>query len=301
MNKYIITFFLMIQNVFSVGVAAGTEIKNVAYINYKVGSIEFSSKSNELIDIVDQKIDMKMTCTESDTVVVSVSEKKRAMAFVLTNTGNGEDTYTFTALEGETLDFRVNNAEVYVDNGDGVFSSVTDTLASEVILASDTNISLFLVSDMPENATNKSSNGIKANSRVQGSLLYGESKKMDKFYAVMVAHEDAKKDFCTYEVSTLALTLKKSATLSSDKAFLGSTIHYKIEVNVVGEGTVEDVVVHGNIPIGTNYIDNSLQLDGVSAGDFNGSAIAVALNTIVQTEQGTNLVHTVTFDVKIQE
>jgi uncharacterized repeat protein (TIGR01451 family) len=220
---------------------------------------------------------------------------------VLTNTGNGEDTYTFTAVEGDTLDFRVNNAEVYVDNGDGAFSSETDTLATEVTLASDTNVSLFLVSDMPENASNKSSNGIKANSIVQGSLLYGESKKMDKFYVVMVAHEDAQKDFCTYEVSNLALTLEKSAIFSSDKAFLGSTIHYKIEVNAVGEGTVEDVIVHDNIPRGTNYVTNSLKLDGVSSGDFNGSAIAVPLNPIVQTGQANNLVHTVTFDVKIQE
>jgi len=301
MNKYIITFFLMVQNLFSIGVAAGTEIKNVAYLNYKVDTIDFSSKSNELIDIVDQKIDMKMTCNESDVVVVSVAEKKRAMAFILTNTGNGEDTYTFTAIEGNTLDFRVDNAEVYVDNGDGVFSSVTDTLAREITLASDTNVSLFLVSDMPVDASSKSSNGIKANSIVQGSLLYGESKQMDGFYAVMVAPEDAKKDFCTYEVSNLALTLEKSATFSSDKAFLGSTIHYKIEVNAIGEGTVEDVVVHDNIPVGTNYVANSLKLDGVSAGDFNGSAITVALNPIVQTGQDSNLVHTVTFDVKIQE
>jgi len=301
MNKYIITFFLMIENVFSVGVTAGTEIKNVAYLTYKVDAIDFSSTSNELVDIVDQKIDMKMTCAESDVVVVGVGEEKRAMAFILTNTGNGEDTYTFTAVEGKTLDFRVNNAAVYVDNGDGVFSSATDTLAREVSLASDTNISLFLVSDMPENASSKSSNGIKANSILQGSLLYGESKKMDKFYVVMVAHEDAQKDFCTYEVFNLALTLEKSATLSSDKAFLGSTIHYKIEVNALGEGTVENVVVHDNIPIGTNYIANSLKLDGVSAGDFNGSAIAVPLNAIVQIGQDNNLVHTVTFDVKIQE
>lgn len=35
MNKYIIIFLLMIQDLYSLGVPAGTEIKNIAYLNYK--------------------------------------------------------------------------------------------------------------------------------------------------------------------------------------------------------------------------------------------------------------------------
>ena len=301
MNKYIITFLLMIQQLYSVGVMAGTEIKNVAYLNYKVNDMEFTGVSNELIDVVDQKIDMKMACNESDVVIVGTGEKKRAMAFVLTNTGNGEDAYTFTPVEGDSLDFQVDNAEVYVDNGDGIFSVLEDTLATEIAVASDGNVSLFFVSDIPTEANRHSSNGIQASSMLQGSLLYGEFRKLDNYYAVMASKEEAKKDFCTYEVSPLALTLAKTATFSSDKAFLGSTIHYKIEVNVLGEGTIEEIVVSDNIPIGTIYVEDSLKLDGVLAGDFNGSAISVILNPIVQAEQDNSPVHTVTFDVKIQE
>ena len=301
MNKYIIIFLLMIQDLFSVGVSAGTEIKNIAYLNYKVDAVAFTATSNELIDIVDQKIDMQMTCNESDVVVVGVGESKRAMAFVLTNSGNGEDTYTFSTVEGNPLDFSVNNAEVYVDNGNGVFSIFEDSLATELSLASDANVSLFLVADIPADASNYSANGIKAQSTLQGSLLYGESKKLNNFYAVMATPEEAKSDFCTYEVSNLALTLEKSATFSSDKAYLGSTIHYKIDVNVLGEGTIEEIVLRDNIPIGTRYVPNSLKLDGVSFGDFNGTAIAVPLNPIIQTQNSNSLVHTVTFDVKIQE
>ena len=301
MNKYIIIFLLMIQDLFSVGVSAGTEIKNIAYLNYKVDAVAFTATSNELIDIVDQKIDMQMTCNESDVVVVGVGESKRAMAFVLTNSGNAEDTYTFSTVEGNPLDFSVNNAEVYVDNGNGVFSIFEDSLATELSLASDANVSLFLVADIPADASNYSANGIKAQSTLQGSLLYGESKKLNNFYAVMATSEEAKSDFCTYEVSNLALTLEKSATFSSDKAYLGSTIHYKIDVNVLGEGTIEEIVLRDNIPTGTRYVPNSLKLDGVSFGDFNGTAIAVPLNPIIQTQNSNSLVHTVTFDVKIQE
>jgi uncharacterized repeat protein (TIGR01451 family) len=261
--------------------------------------VNFSATSNTLVDIVDQKIDMKMVCQESKPVVVGVGEKKRAMSFMLSNTGNGVDSYLFSTVEGETLDFKVDNAEVYQDNGDGVFS-VEDSLATEVEVEADSNVTLFLVSDIPDDAEKFSYNGIEASSTIQGSLVYGESKKLDDFYAVMVAKEDAKSALCGYEVSNLALKLEKTATLSSDKPYSGSTIHYKIALKVIGEGVVENVVVKDNIPTGTTYIEDSLKLDGVTAGDFNGTAVLVELASIAQTKASSDPKHYVTFDVRVQ-
>jgi uncharacterized repeat protein (TIGR01451 family) len=300
MNRYIFSLFFSIVNFsYAVGVPSGTKIVNVAHLDYKVDSVSFSATSNRLVDIVDQKIDMKMVCQESRPVVVGVGEKKRAMSFMLSNTGNGTDRYSFSPIEGETLDFKVDNAEVYQDNGDGVFSK-EDSLATEVEVEADANVTLFLVSDIPDDAKKLSFNGIKVSSAIQGSLVYGESKKLDDFYAVMVAPEDAKSDVCAYEVSNLALKLEKTATLSSDKPYSGSIIHYKIAVKVIGEGVVESVVVKDNIPTGTTYIADSLKLDGVTAGDFNGTAISVALASIAQTKASSEPKHHVTFDVRIQ-
>ena len=299
MNKYIITFFLMIQNLFSIGVAAGTEIKNVAYLDYVVDIVSFQAKSNELIDIVDQKIDMQMVCQESQSVVVGIGEKKRAMSFLFSNTGNGEDTYSFSSIEGESVDFSVTNIAVYLDNGDGVFSD-EDNIAVDVEVASDENVTLFLVSDIPENADKFSSNGIKASSNIQGSLVYGESKLLEDFYAVVATKEDAKSDVCAYEVSHLAVELEKTATLSSDKVYSGTTISYKIAVKIIGEGSVENIVINDSIPSGTTYIEDSLKLDGITAGDFNGTAISVALASVTQTTASSDPKHHVTFDVRVQ-
>jgi uncharacterized repeat protein (TIGR01451 family) len=300
MNRYILYFFMVIvQFLNAEGVPAGTKIINVAKLDYIVDSVNFSATSNTLVDIVDQKIDMKMVCQESKPVVVGVGEKKRAMSFMLSNTGNGVDSYLFSTVEGETLDFKVDNAEVYQDNGDGVFS-VEDSLATEVEVEADANVTLFLVSDIPDDAEKFSYNGIEASSTIQGSLVYGESKKLDDFYAVMVAKEDAKSALCGYEVSNLALKLEKTATLSSDKPYSGSTIHYKIALKVIGEGVVENVVVKDNIPTGTTYIEDSLKLDGVTAGDFNGTAVLVELASIAQTKASSDPKHYVTFDVRVQ-
>ncbi|CAA6807141.1 MAG: Similarity [uncultured Sulfurovum sp.] len=299
MNKYIITFILMIQSLFSVGITAGTEIKNIAYLNYNLESVPFSATSNELIDIVDQKIDMQIVCQESEAVIVGVGEQRRAMRFILNNTGNGTDSYVFSSIEGDVLDFKVSNADIYLDNGDGIFS-VEDSLATEIDVLSDGNISLFLVSDIPEDASNFSENGIKASSIIQGSLDYGESKKLENFYAVALTEESAKSDVCTYEVSNLAVALEKTAILSSDKLYKGSTIEYKIAVNVIGEGSIDNIVVNDNIPTGTVYVDNSLKLDGVTAGDFNGTAISVVLPSINQLKENSEPKHHITFDVKVQ-
>ena len=300
MNKYIIYFFLVIvQFSYAVGVPAGTEIVNVAHLDYQVDSISFTATSNTLVDIVDQKVDMQMVCQESKPVVVGVGEEKRAMSFMLNNTGNGADSYVFSTIEGQTLDFKVDNAEVYIDNGDGVFS-LEDSLATEVDVSADANVTLFLVSDIPSDAEKFSYNGIKASSTIQGSLVYGESKKLENFYAVMTTQEDAKSDVCAYKVSPLALKLEKTATLSSDKLYSGSTIHYQIAVKVIGEGTIDNIVVKDNIPTGTIYIEDSLKLDGVTAGDFNGTAVSVVLASIVQTTASSDPKHQVTFDVRVQ-
>ena len=300
MNKYLFSFFISIVHFsYAVGVPAGTEIVNVAHLDYQVDSISFAATSNTLVDIVDQKVDMKMVCQESKSVVVGVGEKKRAMSFMLNNTGNGADKYVFSTIEGETLDFKVENAEVYIDNGDGVFSP-EDSLATEVDVSADGNVTLFLVSDIPADADKFSYNGIKASSTIQGSLVYGESKKLENFYAVMTTQETAKSDVCAYEVSPLALKLEKTATLSSDKLYSGSTIHYQIAVKVIGEGTIDNIMVKDNIPTGTTYIEDSLKLDGVTAGDFNGTAVSVVLASIVQTTASSDPKHQVTFDVRVQ-
>jgi len=300
MNKYLFSFFISIVHFsYAVGVPAGTEIVNVAHLDYQVDSISFTATSNTLVDIVDQKVDMQMVCQESKPVIVGVGEEKRAMSFMLNNTGNGADSYVFSTIEGETLDFKVDNVEVYIDNGDGVFS-LEDSLATEVDVSADANVTLFLVSDIPSDADKFSYNGIKASSTIQGSLVYGESKKLEDFYAVMTTQEDAKSDVCAYEVSPLALKLEKTATLSSDKLYSGSTIHYQIAVKVIGEGTIDNIVVKDNIPTGTTYIEDSLKLDGVTAGDFNGTAVSVVLASIVQTTASSDPKHQVTFDVRVQ-
>ena len=299
MNKYFILFLLMIQNLFSVGVTAGTVIKNTAYLDYVVESIVMKSKSNELIDIVDQKLDMNMVCQESSSVIVEPGDMKRTMRFMLTNNGNGEDSYVLTPIEGKSVDFSVSNIAVYIDNDDGIFSEAEDTLVTELTLLADETASLFLVSNIPTDAEKRSSNGLKVDSLIQGDLLYGEFKKLDNFYALVANTEEGKSALCTYEVPSIVLELEKTATLSSDKLYKGTKIHYAIGVKAIGTGTLENVVVKDAIPEGTTYVKGTLKLDGKLVDDSNEVGILVSIGEITQEIENTEILHTITFDVRV--
>jgi len=299
MKQLFILFLLLIHYLYAVGVPAGTSIENVAHLHYSVGDSNFTINSNKVVDIVDQKIDMKMSCQESSPVIVGVSETKRVLTFKITNIGNGADSYNFIAENRDDSTFEVLNKKIYLDNGDGIFTETIDFEVNDLNLSADRNATLFLVADIPAEASAFSYNGIKVNSKLQENLNYGEAKNLGDYYAVMVAKENALVDFCAYELSPLGITLHKTATLSSDELYVGSTIHYSIAVKVTGTGVVTNVDITDVIPHGTVYVPNTLQLDGVAFGDFNGTAINVKIPKIEQSEESNDSKHIVSFDVKV--
>ena len=300
MVRYIITLLVLIENLFSIGVTAGTKIEHVAYLDYTLDSIEMKTHSNKLIDIVDQKLDMNFLSQENGPIIVEPNDKKRAIKFRITNNGNGSDTYLFTPIKGDTLDFNVENVAVYKDNGDDFFSETEDKVITKLPLKADESATLFLVADIPKDAEKFSENGIRVSSLLQGDMVYGESKKLEKYHVVVANTEEANVAYGSYEVPSIVLELEKSATLSSDKLYKRSTIHYTIGVKAIGTGRVDDVVVKDVIPKGTKYVPHSLKLDGKSIDGYDGSAVLVTIDSISQKEESNEVLHSVTFDVRVE-
>jgi len=290
----------MIQNLFSVGIGAGTEIKNIAYLDYVVDSIPMHSKSNELTDIVDQKLDMNIICQEGSSVIVEPEDRRVVLTFRIANSGNGEDSYSFTTIEDSSSSFSVSNIEVYKDDGDGVFSVGDDTLVENIKLLADETATLFFVSNIPKDAQKISLNGLQVDSLIQGDLVYGEIRKLKEFYAVVATKDESRSAMCAYEVPSIVLELEKTSTLSSAELYKGTTIHYDIALKAIGTGRLENIVIRDEIPTGTTYVKKSLKLDGSFVDGFNGESIAVEIEEIEQEHETSEVLHHVTFDVKVQ-
>jgi len=295
MYPHITLFLFFSLFIFAKGVPAGTQIINIAYLEYEIGDQTYHATSNTLIDTVDQLVDMRLSCMESEEVAVSSGQKAVPFRFLLSNLGNGEDSFELNFLRGSSSSFDVSNAKIYIDNGNDIFDT-QDQLVTNITLQHDATQVLFLVSDIPSSAQGLSKNGIEALSKVQSSEGF-----RDHNYSVVVATQSgANIDYCSYKASSLWLELVKSVTPPHGSTVSqGDTIHYAIEVKVVGEGVVQNVVIEDAIPQNTEYIPNSLKLNSITQGEYKEGRVAI---NIAQIEQRANLQpkNIIEFDVKVK-
>jgi len=298
-----ILFAIVLLSTFVVskGVPAGTPIINVAKLSYVIDSVDYNTTSNTITDIVDQVLELEIVCQDSEHIIVQSGEVDRALTFRLTNLGNGTDNFTLTPDANRSVDFEVENSRFYMDtNHNGVFDVSNDQQITDVNLSADNNVTLFFVSDMPSmsyTSGSLSANGIEARSSISGSGTPGTFVDMGTYFAVDGVRGGIDSALCVYEMSATGIVLQKSATLSSDKLYKGSIIHYKIKANVEGTGEIQNVVIKDTIPQGTSYVVNSMSLNSANisdSGHISGTDIAVSVgNMSLSTE------YTLEFDVKV--
>lgn len=299
-SKIFILLFMLSAFSYTKGVPAGTQIVNVAQLDYAVDGINYTTTSNTITDTVDQVIDLDIVCQTSTNTLVQTGETQRALTFRLSNIGNGTDSFSLIPDTNATTP-EVDNRLIYLDNGDGVFNT-SDTQISDINLTADANVTLFFVSDIPSAASwISSSNGIEARSTTGGSGTPGTSYTLDNYFAVDGFKGGVDSDLCTYELHRLELNLEKSATLSSTELYTGTIIHYKIVASVEGVGTLSAVVIKDIIPSGTSYVPNTLELDGNLLSDathITSNVVTVPVGDMIQTSTS-QPTHTLEFDVKV--
>lgn len=269
---------------FGKGVPAGTKITNIAYLEYTIEQKRVTTQSNQLIDTVDQLIDMKLSCMESDTISVKAGDRDIPFRFLVANMGNGSDTLELSHILATNSDFTVENIRLYLDDGNNIFDT-KDRPITHLTLNADEIKTIFLVSNIPKNSQGVSSNGIE----LQSSTLSDENKALP--YEVVIANR-ATIDYCSCQTTPIWLELKKSATQKDN------TIHYSIEAIAHGSGLLNNVVIRDPIPAGTHFVEGSLRLNKIKQGEFKDNAISVTIDQIDQRneQKATNIVE---FDVTL--
>ena len=297
------------------GVDAGTLIENTATATYEDGDGPQTVDSNTVVVRVDELIDVTVTSLDSGPIGTAPGEA--VLTFEVTNQGNGPEAYELTAnpaVAGNDFDTTVTSIAVDT-NGNGTYDPGVDEIltAPETtqVLAADETLTVFVIVEVPVDATDTQSSDVELTAEAvtgtgaPGTVFAGQG--VDGSDAIVGTTGADDSAIGTLVVGITSVDLTKSVSVvdpfGGSSAVPGSIATFTLSANVVGSGSVDDLVITDAIPDGTTYVDESLDLDGGALTDASGddageasdaSGISVDLGTVAG---GT--VHTITFDVTI--
>lgn len=265
------------------GVAPGTLISNTAMVDYTISGNTYSNASNVNTITVDELIDVTVTWQNGANVSVSPGAADQALLFRVTNTGNGTETFTLSAVANLSGDnFDPANARIYFDNDASGDFSVGDQLyvpgSNDPTLASGASVDVLIVSNIPGSVVdgNLGFARLKAASNTftghPGDTLAGAGDAGS--LAVLGLSGGKAADKGIYQVGNSPFTFTKSAKVTDPKGghepVTGGVITYTLKVNPTGVTAVSSALVTDAIPANTTYVPGSLTLNGTAMGDGTG-------------------------------
>lgn len=283
------------------GTRAGSTISNTASASFDTGGGTTTIDSNQVDLLVDELLDVTVASNNPADVPTTPGATGQVLSFSVTNNGNGVESFALSTVAnvgGDDYDPTV--TQLYIDNGDGVFDSATDTLyipgTNDPELEPDESVTIFVVATTPGSVVD-GNRGIVSliaaavtGTGAPGTAFPGQGEGGGD--AVVGATGADGTDNGAFVVSAATVTLVKSAvvtnTLGTADPIPGATITYTIVATVAGSGLVSGLAITDNIPADTSYVAGSITLGGVAqsdavdadAGDYNGTRINVALGTV---------------------
>ncbi len=284
---------------FASGTTAGSTIQNTVTVGYQVGGVAQTSKTASDTFTVDRKVNVTVTEVGSSATVVSPGQVQAVSTFKVTNLSNDTLDFALTAAQqsggsaawGGTDNFDGSNVKIYVDNGDGVFTSA-DTQATYLDeLAADGAKTIFVVMDIPATQVTGDIATVVLTATARAGGTSGSmgaalttsatnTTGVDTVLADAAGATDAANDGAfsakdDFKVSAAALTVLKTSRVVSDpvsgttnpKAIPGATIEYCISVaNATGSATATNIAVNDPLPANVTYVTSSTLLNGTVTG-----------------------------------
>lgn len=283
------------------GTPAGVEITNTASVAFTLGGQRSTLTGNTSTFRVDERVDCNVTWQDAGAVSVRSPDSARLLTFVLTNTGNGSDSYTLSvqnSLPGDQFDPAL--VDIHLDaDGDGLFDPAVDTPyqpgSGDPVLAADATLVVFVRSDIPSGLNG----GDLGYSRLVATSNTGTGAPGTAFagagdsgtWAVLGASGGRDEADGQFQVAGAPVSLVKSVTvddpLGGREPMPGATLSYSINVSVTGPSPVSGLVITDPIPANTTYAPGTLTVNGTpltdepddDAGDVGGTrAGAVTVN-----------------------
>jgi len=230
---------------------AGTNISNIATASYVDNTnTPRTVTSNEVTTAVAQVGSFTLVNDRSATTTPS---GKVEMHHVLTNTGNGTDTFTLQLnnKSGGTFDFESGKFAVYLDkNLDGVPDDAVNlaTANTAVELKSGESAGLIVVATTPNTATAGQMDQLELVATATQQTLY-------------VSGQGTKSNTDTVTITAGAVvSLTKAASINSAK--VGDEIEYTLTFKNTGNATATNVAIFDILPTNVTYVTNSARYSG---------------------------------------
>lgn len=282
------------------GTPAGTLIGNTATLTYSL-----PGKPNETAVAVAPNVavarvvDVVVTWQDAAAIPTSSPDTGRAIAFALTNAGNGSETFRLTrndALAGDQFDPQA--GAIWIESGAQPGLQTTGPAAdilygagvNDPTLAADASLAVYLVANIPAGLPTGSFGGsmLTATAMTPGAAGAAPGSLLGSFGGIQAVAGRATQAGGTgrFLVSGVSMGLAKSVAGVRDPAggtrvMPGAVLTYRIVLTLAGSGIAEAVAMQDPLPASLTYVPGSLSVDGTSRTDAaDGDGVAAANNTV---------------------
>ncbi len=302
------------------GVPAGTVIENTATVSYEYAGTAATVDTNSASLIVAERLDVVVTRQGAE-MPVQPGDPNRALLFRLTNTGNGNETFSLlldSALPGDDFDPLPAATPIYFDTDGSGDLSAGDVAyqpgVNDPVLAADTSVDVLIVNAIPADAVN----GARGLSELTATAVTGSGVPGTGFpgggdgggIAVVGLSGASAAATGEYVVADVEIAFTKAQVVTDPSGgaepVTGATITYSISVEVQSAGVASAAVVRDPVPQYTTFAPGSIVLNGVAltdsadtdAGEFDDAgapAVVVRLGDLTMSDG----IQTVEFSVTI--
>lgn len=313
-------WLLLPTTALAVGTSAGLDISSTATVSYSIGGSNNNATSNTATFRVNEVLDVTVSWQDATNRFVTSPATNQVLSFLLSNTGNGNDSYTLSVannLAGDQFDPSL--VDIYLDtDANNLFDPAVDTLyvpgMNDPLLAADSALSIFVRNSIPAglNGGDLGHSRLSATSitgsGAPGTVLLGAG---DNTTAAVIGSSGGSSSASgSYEINGPNVVLNKSVTIADpqggNQPMTGARLTYRVEISASGTASATGVVITDPIPANTTYAAGSLSLNGTAltdaidgdAGDVGGTSantVTVILGDLVPGSPA----QIITFDVTI--
>jgi uncharacterized repeat protein (TIGR01451 family) len=276
---------------FAAGTPAGTQIPNSATLSFTVNGQPASLTAVAPVVVVAEVINVLLTWQDASALPVNSPDIGRPLRFLLTNTGNGSESFSLlrdNAITGDQFD-PANAAigAIYLESGaqPGFQPSGpnADILylpgVNDPVLAADASRAVYVISDIPAALANGALGivGLRAASTTPGAAGAFPGTSLTGLGqggvdAVIGGSRAISATNGSYINSGLAVMVAKTVASVVDPrggnlVMPGSLMTYHLVLTVSGNGVAQNLSFSDPLPASTSYVPGSISVGGSARSD----------------------------------